>query len=385
MSAEKLLFAMLRSVICGWNVTDEVKNACTPELLQKTFVLAQKHDLGHLVGQAAADWKLPECETVAAAKQTAMQAFYRYMRTEHVYVRLCKTLEEAQIPFIPLKGSVLRESYPQPWMRTSCDIDVLVPMKQLEKAAGVLSDKLSYRRGGKGDHDISFYAPENVHVELHYQAVDEGRFPEAQELLKEIWDYASPLKGYTYHCLLSDAMFYFYHIAHMAKHLENGGCGIRPFLDLWIMDHRIQEDVAQRDEMLLQGGMMRFAKAARGVSEAWLSGEALCAEDAVFEQFVLTGGVYGTLEAQVAVAQTQKGGKLRFVLGKIFLPYEEMKYYYPVVASHRWLMPFCQVRRWFRILFCGGVRRSVDQLKTNAGRSKSEMKTTEDMLKYLGL
>ena len=138
MTADKLLFAMLRSVICGFRVDEQMKDACTPELLQETFELARMHDLGHLVGQAAADWKLPEWETVTVAKKTAMQALYRYMRLEQTLQQLCMLLEEAKIPFIPLKGSVLRNEYPQPWMRTSCDIDILVREEDLERAADAL-------------------------------------------------------------------------------------------------------------------------------------------------------------------------------------------------------------------------------------------------------
>ena len=34
-------------------------------------------------------------------------------------LRGCAVLEEAKIPYIPLKGTVLRDYYPEAWMRTS--------------------------------------------------------------------------------------------------------------------------------------------------------------------------------------------------------------------------------------------------------------------------
>ena len=48
-------------------------------------------------------------------------------------VECCNALEKAQIPFVPLKGSVIRKYYPEAWMRTSSDIDVLVHKEDVEK------------------------------------------------------------------------------------------------------------------------------------------------------------------------------------------------------------------------------------------------------------
>ena len=39
----------------------------------------------------------------------------------------------------------------------------------------------------------------------------------------------------------------------MAKHFENGGCGVRPFIDLWILNHRRPFDRAKRESLLRDG------------------------------------------------------------------------------------------------------------------------------------
>ena len=385
MKAQELLFAMLRSVICGEKPDENIINAATPELVGEAFDLANRHDLGHLVGQAASDWKLPESEAVTAAKHTAMQALYRHLQMDRVNHLLCKTLEEGEIPFIPLKGAVLRYYYPQPWMRTSCDIDVLVPVERLEEAACLLVDRLQYRRGGKGDHDISMYAPEGVHIELHYSAVDEGRFPESQKLLSQIWNSVYLAEGSRFHHLLHDEMFYFYHIAHMAKHFENGGCGIRPFLDLWILNHKVDYDSKARQNLCQQGGMGDFDRAANALTEAWLGHGKEDEMGSLFAQYTLTGGVYGTLDSQVAVRRSKQGGAAGFVLSKAFPPYITMKYTYPVLQKRKWLLPVYYVVRWFHLLFRGGVKRSVRQLQMNAEAGGQAQQTMNALLQYLGL
>jgi hypothetical protein len=50
---------------------------------------------------------------------------------KHEFERICLVLEKAKIPHIPLKGSVLRKLYKEPWLRTSCDIDILVQEETL--------------------------------------------------------------------------------------------------------------------------------------------------------------------------------------------------------------------------------------------------------------
>ena len=76
---------------------------------------------------------------------------------------------------MPLKGSVLRASYPQDWMRTSCDIDILVHREDLERAVELLVEKKQYRREVTNLCDVSLYAPSGVHLELHYDLVLENR------------------------------------------------------------------------------------------------------------------------------------------------------------------------------------------------------------------
>ena len=385
MNHKELLFGFLRSVVCGGQVTEEMKNACTEETLAQVYKLAAHHDLAHLVGQAISTLPIAESEAAKKCKNAAMVAFYRYTQIQYEYQRICDLLEKEKIPFIPLKGSVLRDYYPEPWMRTSCDIDILVHPEILEQAAKALVEQLGYDRKGKGDHDISLYAATGVHLELHYSAVDEGRMPQAQKVLAGIWEDATPAPGKQYHKCMSDEMFYFYHIAHMAKHFDNGGCGVRPFLDIWILENRVAHDPKKREALLTAGGMAQFARAAQRLTDVWFGRGEMDSLSEKLEKFILDGGVYGTVKGLVAVRQTQKGSKLRYAVSRIFLSYRDLKYQYPILQKHKWLMPVFQVVRWCKLLFCGGVKRSLHEMQVNAVMSPEEIGTTDELIKYLGL
>lgn len=385
MDKTQLLFALLRIAVCGEPVTEAVKTSCTPEMLEQVYALADRHDLAHLVGQAVSKLALPENNAVTKCRQAAMQAFARYMRQSHAYEQTCAALEEAQIPFIPLKGSVLREHYPEPWMRTSCDMDILVKEEELEKATRILEEKLSYSYQGKTSHDVSMATPGGVQLELHYSTIEDYVSKSSERILSGIWEKAVPLEGKNYHTVMPETLFYYYHIAHMAKHFVHGGCGIRSFLDLWIMDKDHSHDPQSREDLLVEGGLLPFAEAARKLSRVWFSGEEYDPLAKQMEGFILSGGTYGTMENYVTVHQAQEGNKLRYVLSRVFLPYDIIKYYYPILQKHKWLTPLYQVVRWFKIAFCGGANHAIKELQTNAATSDTQIHSTAKLLKHLGL
>lgn len=382
---EKVLFALLRSAICGAPVDNEIKAACTPEMLDAVYALAERHDLAHLVGQAVSKLKLPESEAGKKCKNAAMVAFYRYAQIQYEYQRICDLLETEKVPFIPLKGSVLRSYYPEPWMRTSCDIDVLVKEANLDAAVKVLQEGLAYNLQGKSGHDVSLFSPGGVHLELHFTVIEDERLPATQKVLSRYWEDSVPVEGKVFQRAVSDEMFYFYHIAHMAKHMENGGCGIRPFLDIWVLNNRVTHDTAARNALLENGGLLTFARAAEELTGVWFSGNKETVQSLCFGRFILDGGVYGSLENMVALRQTKKGSRGKYLLSRIFVSYGVLKQYFPVLEKHKWLMPFCQVARWLKLLFGGKLGSSVREAKVNASLSPEEIQTTRDMLDYLGL
>ena len=384
MNTEQVLFALIRNVICGEAVTEQVKNACTPELLEEVYALAHKHDLSHLAGQALSKLSLPECDGLKRMKTAVMQAVARYVKLEHAYQCVCGVLEEAQIFFIPLKGAVLRQYYPEPWMRTSCDTDILVRPEDLDRAAAVLEEKLHYRRTGHTPHDITFQCPGGTHLELHFDLVEDHRANDACKILSDVWEHVMPAQGKQYQLEMTDTFFYFYHIAHMAKHFESGGCGVRPFLDLWILENKkaYHDDL---DALLEKSNLMAFASASRKLSQMWLSGVEADADSRQFAHFILTGGVYGSLENGVRLQGKKTGGKWGYAMKRIFMPYDQLKHFYPILKKHRWMTPLFQLVRWCRVIFTGNMQKAATELQANAALSDGDSCAAHDLMNYLGL
>jgi hypothetical protein len=313
-----------------------------------------------------------------------MEALLRQTRQEIALQRACSALERGEIPFIPLKGSVLRQWYPEPWMRTSCDLDILVRETELPRARALLEEE-NWRYGGNSSHDISLFSPEGAHLELHHTTLEDCLSKAGADLMEGIWEDAKPLPGKKYHLVISDGLFYYYHMAHMAKHFLYGGCGVRPFLDIWILNHVVQPDAELRQQLLKKGELTGFAKAAETLAEIWFSGAEMDENSRLLEAFVLGGGTYGNMENRVNLLQVKKGGKLRFLWQRIFQPYEILKHSYPILKKHKWLTPALQVARWFRLLFGGKMGSSVQELKTTAQTTDDAQEAARALLKYLEL
>lgn len=391
------MFNCIKCEICG-----QKEKIVLPEVsarfLAAMYQLSKAHDVAHLVGDALnksgvfenlpAD--LDENERAAIAKikekfdEQIFTAVYRYETINYELEQICKTLEEAKIPFIPLKGSVIRKYYPEPWMRTSCDIDILVREEDLNLAVRTLCDSLKYTSGEKTSHDIKMYSENGVHLELHFSLIESDVVSKADIPLQLVWNYVQPINGTSRHAM-NDEMFYYYHIAHMAKHFIHGGCGIRPFIDLWLYNRVNTGNTNKRNKLLSDGELLKFSEEAENLAAAWFGNKEYNEITQEMEDYILQGGVYGTLKQNLAMSQNKKGGKFRHLMSRIFLSYKDMAVYYPSLKKCPILFPFYQVRRWCRILFCGGRKAAMNEIKVNQNITTEEQERAKKLLEELNL
>ena len=171
----------------------------------------------------------------------------------------------------------------------------------------------------------------------------------------------------------------------MAKHFESGGCGIRPFVDLWILDHMEGTNKGERDVLLAKGGLLKFANISRALSDVWFGDRETDDVSSQMQNFLLLGGAYGSVDNRVALQQKKKGGKFGYILSRIFIPYTKLKRYYPILEKHRWLMPFMQIRRWFMLLNPDVARMAKREMITNKDMNKSKANEMLSFLQRIGL
>ncbi len=369
------LFALLRETVTGQPAIDKptegVGVACR---------VAKAHDLLHLLG-GAADTAWGE-----EILQAQWQAMYRAERFTYELDRLSHALEAAQVRHIPLKGAVLRHAYPDTWMRTSCDMDILIQESDLERVSTLFTDTLSLQPAGKGTHDRAFFTESGLHIELHYSLIEDGLVKNAGAILSRVWEVSRPVEGAVWRLQMPDELFYFYHVAHLAKHVLGGGCGIRPLLDLWVLRHRVVYDASARQALIDEGDLTAFEAVAVGLSEVWFSAGAHDDRTEPLETYILRGGTYGNEENRLLTQHVAKGGRGKYILSRVFASYETLCVYYPEIKGRRWLVPYGQVRRWCRLLLPAKRKRSLQEWQTSRRLEEDPRATsTAQMLKDLGL
>ena len=318
-------------------------------------------------------------ELASELEKAEMTAVWRVRNIENEQGRVRKCLEEAGIPFIMLKGAVVRGYYPEAWMRTSSDIDVLVPRDAFDEAIRACVDRLGYRISTTEPCDASLYAKSGVHLDMH--TLFEGDDAEGT-LLSAAWKQSS--SNGACERFLSPEHFYFYHIAHMAEHVRNGGCGIRPFIDLYLINAHLELDRGVLAELLTAHGLDRFESAALGLSTAWMSGNDV-GELGALESYILSGGVYGSIEQGVAAKRRDGQGKLPYLMRRIFMPYSELKKRHRALDGRPWLTPVFEVYRWCSLLVPARFKRSRAELKSVVTVDKDRTESVKELFESLGL
>ncbi len=355
---QRLLLEILYAALNGtpWEPGDRA--LLTQDVLTTLYRLAKRHDLAHIVSQILHDSQVPVDANLKKQLQSdAVMSVYRCEQLKFAGEEIGAIFEQAEIPYIPLKGSVIRPYYPLDSMRTSCDIDVLVHEDRLEQAIAALEEK-GYTRGKRRYHDVAMYSPNRIHLELHFH-IREHR-DNLDTVLQEAWNYAVCTQGQRYDFRKDFFTFHLY--AHAAYHFLSGGCGLRTLMDFWVMEHRMDCPCTCAKELLQQAGIYRFAEEMSGLANrCFTEKDSEVVSDAVL-QYIFQGGVYGSAENSSTVKKTETQSAAAYLVKRLFMPYESMTIAYPVLKRAPYLLPFCWMARWGTALFGGKSKRVASEI-----------------------
>ena len=387
MDKTKALLKTIGICLFNKNADDEYLNSIQDEqFLIDTYKLARKHDVAHYLGYALEKLGMlgnnSAIHKILAKEQ--FTAVYRYENIVHEIKNITSLFEKSGIDCIILKGSYIRKLFPEEWLRTSCDIDILVRDGDVQRAIELLQNEYGYECRGKNGHDYQLYSKNGVHLELHFLLIEDDYSLDADKPLESVWDYTDSLDGQNHIFRMDDDMLYYYNAVHMAKHILEGGCGIKPLIDTLILNEKLNF-TPEKERLLNEGGLMKFDELTTKLSRVWFKGEEGTEQTDRLAEYILFGGVYGNVENRVAARQEEKGGKLGYALQRIFLPYKSMVLRYPDLKNHKWRYPFYQFRRWVDLLREGRAAYSFHELKTNQTMSADQKNKTNSMLDDLGL
>lgn len=256
--------------------------------------------------------------------------------------------EKHGIWYLPLKGAILKELYPENGMREMADNDVLYDStKQAEVRKIMLGMGYTAESVGKTHHDV-YMKPPVLNFELHTLLFGmSSDFYAYYQNPKRLLIHDS---GSKYGYLFSDEDFYVYMLAHEHKHYSNGGTGLRSLLDCYVFLQNKGDtlDWTYIYEQTKQLEIADFEREQRVLAEKVFSSDKLSTltdREQELLDYYLTSCTYGTTtrSAENTVkrhyAKSKNKSKISFILARLFPDMEFMKQYYPFFYRHKLLLP----------------------------------------------
>jgi hypothetical protein len=319
-------------------------------------------------------------------ERARLLAVFSVTRLTHAQGEITALFEREGIDYVPLKGAALRELWPEPWMRTSCDLDILVREEDMARARDALCAHLGYVQRSVGFRDVSLYSPSDVHLELHFSLRDTAdRCPP----LRAAWEYAERVGESRAHRLRPD-FHILYLLSHLLGHIGSGGGGIRPVLDLALLC-RAPHDTAALDALLAECRLSRFGEAVTALGNAILDGGEVNGAPAALLDWLIGGETYGEMHRRAEVKRAKgstaasRRTRRRYVLSRLFPPRRELALIYPSLARHAWLYPLCALRRLLRLLFGGRLGIALRRKRAEREMRVVSTESADALFSALGL
>ncbi|MBR6872847.1 MAG: nucleotidyltransferase family protein [Ruminococcus sp.] len=304
--------------------------------LRQLFYVAKAHSLTAAAAFALDHAGVSDDEFTQAKAQAMRQTII------HDHERGCvlEKLEENGIWYMPLKGVIMKDYYPQFGMRQMCDNDILFDKSRTADVASVMQElgfKMEYDDSG---HDMCFVKRPDCLFEMHTALF-------GTNFTSNFNDYYDKIKAklirdedkeFGYH--FTDEDFYIFMIAHSYKHFCYGGIGLRALLDTCIFLEKFKASLDWQyiyktcDELKIRN----YEKTNRALAEAAFGSGVMNSGQKEMLDYYIFSGSFGNTENKVKNAVGRGGhglgAKLGYAFDRFAVPMRKSNGNYALYAAH---------------------------------------------------
>ena len=239
-----------------------------------------------------------------------------------------ESLKKEGIEYIPLKGIVLKDLYPSPYMRQMSDVDILIHEKDHKTKIRPIMLSLGYTEGIESDHELHWIKDRQL-IEFHKRIIPSYN----KDFYRVIGDGFEWIKDHEYE----------YIFTHFAKHYRDSGIGISHLVDLEILREQAT------DKGLKELHLDKFYDNVQRTLDCWFKDREFDDVTARITDTIFKSGEYGTKATSLksrnlkkinAANGDAKTARTKDFMRLIFPPYSAMKMRNPVLKKLPVLLPF---------------------------------------------
>lgn len=290
----------------------------------------------------------------------------REARQEIESQKIFTALEKNGVPFIKMKGIVMKNLYPAPYMRSQADVDICMSEENRRRCASLMKD-LGYEVFAEVENTDEYVKDDFFYYELHSSV--NTSYSGFYKLFDEPFSKVKPAQD-SVGFVFTDEYFYLHLVTHLYKHFITEGCGIRLLCDLYIFE-KAHPDMnfgfirSTLDEYEITDFYDNIIK----LNSCLFEGEDFTEQYKSIAVFIFKCGDHGsdavrylTMSNTDKIAAFTKKNRFRVILQIYFPKAETLKMRYPILEKAPVLLPFYWVKRGFSTVF----------FKRNAIKQQSE-------------
>lgn len=329
--------------------------------LERLYLFSRFHSLAALTYTAVASaWaENPPTGLLPAgwkeARDTAMRNSLLFTAERKALEAFC---EEKGIWYLPLKGILLQDLYPGLGLREMADHDILFDAAfQQEIHDWFVRRGYAVKEYKQGVHDTYHRAPV-LNFEMHTALFEPSAYPEWAAWFAGALSRLRTEEGTHWGRRFAAEDFYLYLLAHMYKHFEMCGTGLRSLLDLFLFRRtygkQLNQDILQRG--LEELGLLAFDQQACTLADRIFgSEETLRPKQAEALACYLVSGTHGTVRNKVSKQLQELAGSGKTITGRVKVRYNLRRLFPDRAFMVRWCQHdapfFSRHPRWMPLAY----------------------------------
>lgn len=310
--------------------------------LLQLYEVAQAHSLTAITAYALEYGGINDTKFKESKSKAIRKAIYFEIERSAITSKL----EKAGIWYMPLKGIILKEYYPQTSMREMYDNDILFDNKYIAEVKQIMRS-LGYHMSSEiSGHDLNFLKEPVLNFEMHYTLFTEYENINLHRYYSEISERL--MKSSKYERKMTNEDFYIYLTAHEYKHFVESGIGLKVLVDDFVFLDKFEHDLdwdyinTELDRL----GLYEYEKERRNLSQKLFSGIKLNEKKKKMLDYYIFSSSYGTQTNRiVSDLRKEKGSKIKYIFHRTFVSLDVVRIKYPYFYKHKFLIPILPIYR----------------------------------------